>query len=98
MMIEIKNVELLKLQDITIGEAVATKQELAELKPEQIAPLPIYLRVGKVHYRIGDINTIRVGGNAITGDLLIQLKGRMEMKVEGGTIRPSAYVFELARP
>jgi len=96
-MIEIKNVELIKLQDFEFGDVKATKEEMSELTSGDITPIPIFLMVGKVRYRIGDINRAYVGAHAITGDLYIQLKGHLEMGVTKGNIRPEAYVFEIEK-
>jgi len=96
-MIIIKNVELIELQDFEIGNVKASKKEMAMLNPDRLGTIPIILQMGKVRYRIGDINKVYVGGNAITGDLLLQLKGHLEMGVKDNNIRPEAYVFKVEK-
>ena len=91
-MIELKNIELLKLEDVEIEGVSASKTELSTLK---IGSLPVLLRVGAVRYRIGDVNKFYMGAHAITGDLTIALKGKLELVVKNNKIRPEAYVFEL---
>lgn len=42
--------------------------------------LPVVLRVGAIDYKIGSINTIRVGRDEAFGDADITLKGELELE------------------
>lgn len=93
-MIEIPNVVLFPIKEEQLVETkIVTREELSKLTPESIGAIPIQLRVGAVNYQIGVINKVRIGANAVTGDLLLQLKAKTILSYVDGEVKPIAYRF-----
>ena len=97
-MIEIRNAELILFKDgITIGKRKVTREELMNLTPEQIGSIPIVFKRGAINYNIGVINKTNVGGNAITGDLLLNLSGKLILEIVDGKVKPTSYQFTVEK-
>jgi hypothetical protein len=95
-MIELPNVELLDFEDMLIDGKPVSRKDLFDMA-SKISELPIQIKVGAVKYTIGVINRFRVGANAVTGDLYLEIKGRLVMSLEGDGPKAIAYEFVVDR-
>lgn len=96
-MIEIPNVELLAFRDMLVEGKMVPRKDFMEMDPQKLGEIPIQFKVGAVKYTIGVINTFRIGANAMTGDLYIEIKGNLVMKLVGDKPKPAAYVFTVEK-
>ena len=89
--------ELLFFRDMLIEGKTVSRKKLTEMDPRKLREIPIQIRVGAVKYTIGVINKFRVGANAMTGDLFLEIQGRLVMGLEGDEPKPLAYEFAVEK-
>jgi len=62
--------------------------------------LPVVLKIGAAHHRLGFVNAARIGRDQVLGDLRFELTGHLEFEViqnergEPTSIKPTRFVFE----
>ncbi len=75
------NLSLITFEPRTVDGFKLSAIEIKNLMNEaREQSLPVVFRVGAVDYRIGSINTIRIGRDEAFGDADITLKGKLELE------------------
>lgn len=95
-MIEQHNVRILKYE----GHKEAPGKAVKTVAETEMRGLPVVLRVGAIHYKLGIIHRVRKGRDEMFGDLILEIEGHLEfepVKGEGGKItgiKPIRFVYE----
>jgi len=103
-MMEYYNVSLFKFMERKVDKQTIPVAVQHSVSPAEFPMLPVVLKVGAVHHRLGFVNEVRIGREEVFGDLRFELTGRLEFEViqnekgEPTSIKPTRYVFERENP
>ena len=95
-MIEQINVSIVKYE----GHGEAPFKAVKNVAETVMTGLPVVLRVGAIHYKLGMIHRVRKGRDEMFGDLILEIEGHLEfepVKDEDGEIteiKPIRFVYE----
>lgn len=78
---EFTNVSILQYKDvIQDGDVVITRKALEEIETNTFHNLPVYFIRGATKTQIGVIHKVRRGRDEVFADVILDLKGFMELK------------------
>lgn len=95
-MIEQINILILKYE----GHGKAPGKAVKNVAETVMVGLPVVLRVGAIHYKLGMIHRVRKGRDEMFGDLILEIEGHLEfepVKDEDGAIteiKPIKFVYQ----